>query len=158
MKLILPTAFVTVVLCLSICNANAQVFKCKSATGKVEFSDAGCDGVKSTEKLNIYSGTNSVDASSSRELLLRKENEELKSRLQEQRQITNTAPQRTQADLQADRIDTYVCERARRDYRVSSSSTSNNANYLESLRIAMYGACGMHEPNRTTVIQNTIVR
>lgn len=144
----------------SLANAAAQhVYKCKNVTGKIEFSDGPCQADRIGEKVPLRE--NSLDSSGSREYMLRKENEQLKEQLKNQQQAappyTGVAPQRTQPDLQAERIDTLACERAKRDYEVTASSTANSRAIVEAKRSAMYGVCGMREPDRNTItIENRI--
>ena len=136
-----------------------QIFKCKNAAGNFEFTDAPCSGTGA----QIRARTNSIDSSGSRELLLRQENERLKEQLQQQKIMspsnTNTAPQRTQPDLQSERIDAIACERAKRDYEVTANASSNSDKpaIVEAKRSMMYGTCGMREPNKNTTNVNVDV-
>jgi hypothetical protein len=135
-----------------------QVFKCQNASGTIEFSDKRCTGAHTSTQ--IKARTNSMDSSGSRELLLRQENEQLREQLKEQQKNVSlgaTAPQRTQPDLQADRIDGFACEKAKRDYEITASSTSNSWTVVEAKRSIMYGTCGMREPDKnTTNVNNRI--
>lgn len=133
-----------------------QVFKCLNAAGKVEFSDALCAGDRSIQKIKAQN--NVIDGSSAREYLLRNENEELKQKLiEQQRNLSSgaTAAQRTQPDLQAERIDTLACERAKRDYDVTANSKFNSAEIVEARRSIMFGTCGMREPTKNTTTIDT---
>ncbi len=67
------------------------------------------------------------------------------------------APQRTQPDLQSQRIDGIACEKAKRDYEVTASSTANSRAIVRSKRSMMYGTCGMKEPDENTVNIDTRV-
>jgi|GEM_PF-2474172 len=139
--------------------AAQQVFKCTNAAGKIEFSDAPCHGSRTVEKVRAQANT--LDLSGSRELQLRKDIEQLREQLKDQQQKAiptgALAPQRMQPDLQAERIDTLACERARRDYEVTASSTSNSQTIVEAKRSIMYGTCGMREPNKNSItIENRI--
>jgi hypothetical protein len=96
-------AFATAFFVLALSNSaeSQQMFRCKSPSGKVEFTDAPCTVGHASEALNIRNNANVLDGSGSRELVLRKENQELKDRLN---------AQKTQSDLQSERIDTIACE------------------------------------------------
>lgn len=136
-----------------------QLYKCQSANGKIEFTDAPCSGSRTSEKFNARD--NSIDTSGSRELSLRLENEQLRQQLREQQKSNTTAPsapQRTQADLQAERIDVLACERAKRDYEVTANSRSSGEAIIEAKRSMMYGTCGMREPDKNTTTVNTRIQ
>lgn len=161
MKIAVTVSSAWLVLALfSLNNAAAQhVYKCQNATGKIEFSDAPCQADRKGERIQLRE--NSLDSAGSREYLLRKENEQLKEQLKNQQQAAppygGMAPQRTQPDLQAERIDAIACERAKRDYEVTASSSVNSRAIVEAKRSMMYGACGMREPDRNTItIENRI--
>lgn len=149
-----------VVLALANQDAVAQhIFKCQNAAGGFEFSDAPCRGSRSSERLQIKE--NSIDTSGSREHQLRWENEQLKEQLRDQQRTTTSAgsgSQRTQPDLQAERIDTFACEKAKRDYEVTASSNANNRAIVEARRSIMYGTCGMREPDTKTVNRNDRIK
>jgi len=136
-----------------------QFFRCTSMAGKIEFSDKPCDGSRKAEKVQAQGNT--VDMSGGRELQLRRDVEQLREQLRDQQQkasSSNTlAPQRTQPDLQSDRIDTVACERSKRDYEVTVNSNYSNTPIVEAKRSMMFGTCGMREPNRNSVtIENNI--
>ena len=132
--------------------AGAQIFRCQNAMGKIEFSDAPCSSAHT--KSEIRARPNTLDSSGSRELLLRQENEKLREQLTQQQNTISrsTAPQRTQPDLQSERIDTIACERAKRDYEITANASSNSDKpaIVEAKRSMMYGTCGMREPNKNT--------
>lgn len=138
--------------------AQQQVFRCINAAGKIAFSDSPCGGATTGGRIAVQE--NSLDFSGSRESQLRRENEQLKEQLRDQHRLATSngnAPQRTQPDLQAERIDSIACERAKRDYEVTASSTANSSAVIESKRSIMYGTCGMREPNKSTVNVDTRV-
>ena len=132
--------------------AVAQIFRCQNAMGKIEFSDAPCNSAHT--KSEIKARSNTLDLSGNRELLLRQENEKLRQQLTQQQNTISigSAPQRTQPDLQSERIDTIACERAKRDYEVTANAGSNSDKpaIVEAKRSMMYGTCGMREPNKNT--------
>lgn len=139
-------------------NAQQRVYKCQSQAGKFEFSDAPCVGAGTSEKVQAQG--NSLDFSSIRELQLRRENERLKEQLRDQQKgadASGLAPQRTQPDLQAERVDTVACERAKRDYEVTANSNFNSSRIVEAKRSMMYGTCGMREPASNTINVDTRV-
>lgn len=137
------------------------VYRCKDNKGGVTFRDSPCQGHAREEVMDIQ--PNILNRSGDRERQLELENKLLKQQLQNQattqpqQSQTQQAPQRTPADLQAQQIDTIKCERARRDYEVTASSTANSPQIIEAKRSMMYGACGMSEPNRTDIrIRNSV--
>ena len=133
--------------------AQKPVYKCKGTTGKIQFTDSPCQGANEIEK-KIYIQSNTVDFSGSREYQLRRENEQLRDQLVEQQRksASNVSPpQRTEPHLQAERIDSIACERAKRDYEVTASSKFNSNTIVESKRSIMYGTCGMKEPDKNIV-------
>lgn len=133
-------------------SAQQQVYKCQNATGTFEFSDTPCNGAKTSER--IQARDNSLDFSSIRESQLRGENEQLREQLRDQQKgaiSAGAAPQRTQPDLQAERVDTIACERAKRDYEVTANSNYNSSRIVEAKRSMMYGTCGMREPDSKTI-------
>lgn len=136
--------------------AQQQIFKCKNPAGKIEFSDYPCQSSSAGGRIIVQQNT--LDFSGSRETQLRRENEQLKQQLRDQQKTAtsnDTAPQRTQPDLQAQRIDSIACERAKRDYEVTASSTANSHAVVDSKRSIMYGTCGMKEPDRNTINVDT---
>lgn len=139
-------------------SAQQNVYKCQNAAGKFEFSDAPCNGAKTGEKIQAQG--NSLDFSGSRESQLRRENEQLREQLRDQQKgaaSAGSAPQRTQPDLQAERVDTIACERAKRDYEVTANSNYNSSRIVEAKRSMMYGTCGMREPDSKTINVDTRV-
>jgi hypothetical protein len=144
--------------------AQAQVYRCTNAAGKVEFSDSPC--AAGVDAKVVAPSTGRDDRS------LARENEELKRRLfeAESRPVAPPqpvqgvaapapaapaparAPQRTQADLQAERADSYECERAKREYDVALSSRVGKSK-APAAEMAMYSACGMRPPDRTVIIE-----
>ncbi len=151
------TAAVLVVVLMSGGDVAAQsVFKCLNAAGKIEFSDAPCQGARTGARVQAQG--NSIDSSGSRELQLRFENEQLKERLldQERRAGASKGP-RTQQDLQAERVDSFVCEKAKRDYEVTANSNSSNPSIVQAKRSMMFGTCGMRGPDSNSFDVNTRV-
>lgn len=151
------TAAFLIAVLLSSGNASAQqVFKCLNSVGKVEFSDVPCQGARTGGRVEAQG--NSIDSSGSRELQLRFENERLKEQLREQeRRAASAKGSRTQQDLQAERVDSFACEKAKRDYEVTANSNSSNASIVQAKRSMMYGACGMREPDNKIVNVETRV-
>lgn len=154
--------FVLAMLIGIACSASAQVYRCTTPTGKVEYSGAPCDS-HSRDARVVVAPLSEADR-------LRQENETLRRQLQQQEQ-QNTVQQplpvrraiaqpeqatptpavgRTQADIQADRADSRECARAKREYEVALSSISER-NTSAAAEVAMYSACGMRNPDRTTI-------
>jgi len=138
--------------------AQQQVFKCKNAAGTIEFSDYPCGGGRTGGKISVQE--NSLDFSAGRDSQLRMENKQLKKQLRDQQRNATSngiAPQRTESDLQAQRIDSIACERAKRDYEVTASSKANSHAIVQSKKSMMYGTCGMKEPDQNTINIDTRV-
>jgi hypothetical protein len=131
------------------------VYKCSNPAGKIEFSDAPCPVGLVKERVQVRDNT--MDMSGTREQILLKENEQLRKQLKSQeaaRAVSEAAPRRTQADLQAERLDTAACQTAKRDYEVIASSKGNSEEIVNSKRSAMFAQCGMQEPAKQTIIIN----
>ena len=125
--------------------AAQNVFKCLNSAGKIEFSDAPCQGARAGARVQAQG--NSIDSSGSRELQLRFENEQLKERLLDQ--------ERRAAASKADRVDSFACEKAKRDYEVTANSNSSNPSIVQAKRSMMYGTCGLREPDNNSVNVDT---
>lgn len=140
-------------LCLVLLTGQARVYRCVDpATDAIRFSDIACQAQEQGTESIVR--PNSINTQGAREQALRYEIRQLKDQLQEQERRNDSAqPVRgmTQPDLQAERIDARACEQARRSYEVESGSISRNQARLNMKREAMYGACGMREPDRTEI-------
>lgn len=152
------TAAFLIATLMSSGDASAQhVFKCLNSAGKVEFSDAPCQGARTGGRVPAQG--NSIDSSGSRELQLRFENEQLKEQLRDQeRKAASAKGARTQQDLQAERVDSFACEKAKRDYEVTANSNSSNASIVQAKRTMMYGTCGMREPDHNIINVETRIQ
>lgn len=145
--------------------AGAQsVYKCVSAGGSLRYADAPCQPAESMRMVQLQ--PNSLDATTLREAILRQENERLREQVRSAQAGngpaeagTGAVPARTE-QAQAERIDSLACQRARRDYEVTASSSANTRAIIEAKRSMMYGACGMREPDvtRNVVHQTVVVR
>lgn len=132
--------------------ASAQVYKCTNAAGKVEFSDAPCTNASRAEVMAPRDNT--LDTSKARESAMRERMNELQQRMEEmeRRQQSESAQRgRTDADVLAERIDSEACERAKRSLDLEASSLKKNKDAIAAKRSAMYGACGMKEPDVTNI-------
>lgn len=149
--------FVFSTLLLAALSTHAQVYKCvEDKTGRISFSDIPCHG--KTSGSHIDATPNTLDYSGSREQALKSEVQTLREKLREQdSRVNRETVGRTQADLQAARIDTKACEDARWYYESESRTNPNNKAAIEAKRAAMYGACGMKEPDRVEVINRQVV-
>lgn len=123
----------------------AEVFKCTTASGKVEFTDAPC-GAKQTSAV-VDARPNSLDNSAVREQLLKIENQSLRDKLSAIQPAPATSMQR-QTDFA--RSDTPECRSARRDVEAAATSVENNRALIRARQSAMYIACGVREPDRQT--------
>jgi hypothetical protein len=155
MRYIIPAALL---LCCAI-TAQAQVYRCTGANGKVEFSDAPC-ATSSTDSRVVMPQAATGDRSLQMEnerlrmQLLEEQNKRLRAENAGARDAAATptpapappAVGRTQADLQAERANTYECEQARRNYEVALSAVTGRST-APAARAAMYSACGMLPPS-----------
>lgn len=131
----------------------AQTFyKCLNSQGRPEFSDKPCEASARQERLQPRDNT--LNASGLREQHLIQENQRLQQELGSQRASgqPGLSQGRTPSDLQAERIDSMACQRARRDLEIASNSISSNPAAIQARRSAMYGACGMKEPPQVIII------
>ncbi|NMG71169.1 DUF4124 domain-containing protein [Parazoarcus communis] len=152
-KLFLQCAAIATHFALAAPLAQAQVYKClDQKTGETAYSDIPCSISARTQAVNTE--PNVIDASGSREQALKKEIDALRDELRVHKSSAS-ASNRSQADLQAERIDSRACEQARRSYDIEAGSLKQNKAAIESKRAAMYGACGMQEPDKVE-INNTI--
>lgn len=143
-------------LCLFGLAGQTVVYRCvDEASGTVRFSDRACGPGEHGGSQVVR--PNTLDASGAREQALRSEIRQLREQLeaQERRVQAQPATGLTQPDLQAQRIDGWACQQARRSYELAAGSLLQNQADIEMKRSAMYGACGMREPDRTEVNVNT---
>lgn len=131
--------------------ANAQVFKCvDAATGKLAYSDTPCKKGSTGGVERIQNNT--IDSSGSREQALRRELQEMQRRMDS---LENKRDQptygRTESDLQAERADSRECEQAKRSYDIEAGSMTRSRSTVAAKESAMRSACGMREPDRTTI-------
>lgn len=133
---------------LLLCGASAvaqgQVFKCADdRTGKISYSNVPCHGTNSGREIRVQE--NSLDTSGAREQAMRRELNELRSRVQAMEQAPAAQPP------VANRMDSEECRQARRSYDIEAGSMTRNKSTVEAKRSAMYGACGMREPDRVEI-------
>jgi hypothetical protein len=129
--------------------AQAEVYKCVNAAGAVEFSDAPC--AKGQQGQVVEVKPNNLDTSEQREATLRSENQMLRDKLAASERAAADAKAQAPVDPQAYRMDSAACKTAKRDYEVTASSSAPNRAMLRARESAMYGACGMREPDRQTI-------
>ena len=129
--------------------ASAEVYKCTNADGKTGFSDAPCPKGQTGQVVEVKS--NSIDTSEQREQSLKSENQALKEKLAaaERGGAPNAQPA-APAGPDASRIDSAACKTATRDYEITAGSIAQNKALIRARESAMYGACGMREPDRQT--------
>jgi hypothetical protein len=136
--------------------ADAEVFRCTTAAGKVEYSDGPC--VNGTSR-PVQVNQNSLPSSGHREQVLRDENERLRKQLEVSKSanrlqsgITANTPAlgRTESDLAAEKGGSIECARAKRSYEVATSSIQQNRNTAAE-ELAMYSACGIKPPDKTVI-------
>lgn len=163
MKATRPAVIVAALACLLLASGQARVYECiDPATGAVTFSDLPCTrGAQATERVVR---PNSLDASGSRELVLKNELREMEAQLraqqaqlQAQQAQLDALSRQTGDTATAPRIDSRACAQATRSYELSAASLLGNQAEIEMKRSAMYGACGMREPDRNEVNVHTEV-
>jgi hypothetical protein len=131
--------------------ASAQIYRCTGPDGRTVFSDTAC--APGSPKLEPR--PNVVDTSGQRETQLRMENQALREQL-EQSQRTAAAP--APAPRENDRFDSAACKSARRDHELAANSVARNQALIDARAAAMYGACGLREPDRRTTTINIRTR
>ncbi len=132
---------------LMACDAIAQsAYKCDAGNGKFTYSDRPCPSSSKQREVNVTGNT--LDASGSRELLLREENERL---LRENSELRQQRPPSVQLDRPPERQTntalTEDCKQAKRSYEVLASSYSPKKKELEARRSEMFIARGQKEPD-----------
>jgi len=137
-------------------DATAQVYRCTNAAGKVEYSDAPCAVAHRENRVVAPKVERSQRELELENELLRRQISDERSRRQLRDSRAVEAPQvqtpygRTEADLQAERADSHECARAKRDYEVILSSIAGKSR-APAAEAAMYSACGMRAPDKTTI-------
>ena len=123
-------------------SAQAEVYKCETDSGKIEFSDSPCANNAKGGKIVVK--PNSLDTSAVREQNLREQNQQLQEKLN-----SNTGnSQQTNNTANSSLMDSYACKQAKRDYEVTASSIDKDPAMLQMRSSAMYAACGIREPDR----------
>lgn len=149
----LPAAALLVALCWSAPCA-AQIYKCVDpASGHTSFTDQPCAPGHTAAEMALPE-PNTVDSSGAREQILMREMEALRERL---RAVEEARIQRSDADLQAERVNSFACSQAQRAYELEAGALKQNEAAIEAKRAAMYGACGLREPDRIEIEQKVIV-
>lgn len=128
---------------------SAQVYKCVSRDGKIEFSNVSCPTTATGAQVRVT--PNSTDMSGSREQTLQAENARLREQLQAQQaqaqqdEARSVQPRRTEADLRAEKSGTVECRNATKKYQweTADANKSRKPPDLTAYRLAMYSACGM---------------
>lgn len=142
-------------MCLLL-SGQARVFRCEEASGAIRFSDVPCARGEAEAEYAVK--PNTVDTSGAREQILKRQVQSLQEQLQQQQQQQQASQPavigRTQPDLQAERIDTAACEQATRAYEIEAGSMLSDKASVEMKRAAMYGACGMREPDKVEINVN----
>jgi hypothetical protein len=150
----IPTLIVLAALLASPA-AEAQIYKCMDPTTKrINFTDRPCAEGEKAEQIEVL--PNTVDTSGSREQVLLHEMATLQARLRQAEQAAATPP-RSGAELQAERVDSHACAQARRAYELEAGAFKNNPDAIDAKRAAMYGLCGLREPDRVDIRQEVVV-
>jgi Domain of unknown function (DUF4124) len=98
---------------------SAQVFKCVSPDGKIEFSNIACPS--SATKSAVRVAPNSTDMSGSREQTLSVENQQLRERMKAQDDQAELPPSRSDASglSGSDKSKSVECRNATKKYLIS---------------------------------------
>lgn len=147
-------AMMLVGMCLLL-SGQARVYRCEEASGSVRFSDVPCASGEAGAEYEVK--PNTVDSSGSREQVLKRQVQSLQEQLDQQQAAPPAAAGRSQPDLQAERIDNAACEQAARAYESEAGSMFGDKASVEAKRVAMYGACGMREPDKVEINVNNSV-
>lgn len=145
------TVWVVACTCFYAPLASAEVYRCTNSAGKTEFSDAPCPRGSASKSLDIR--PNVVDTSDFREQSLKAENQELRNQLATRQAdaATATANSGSTTPPDASRIDSAACRTAKHDLEITASSIVKNPAMFRAREAAMYGACGLREPDRTNI-------
>ncbi len=123
-------------------SVQAEVYKCSTDSGKIEFSDSPCPNNSKGGKILVK--PNSLDTSATREQNLRDQNQKLQEKLNSNSVNSQQMTRTTDPSL----MDSYGCKQAKRDYEVTASSIDKDPAMLQMRSSAMYAACGIREPDR----------
>ena len=148
----MKTFFSAVVIFFSLASScGAEVVKCTTADGKVEYTDGVCaSGIGRAISVN----QNTLASSAVRELASKDETEQ---RTQLHSEAGAPILGRTESDLAAEKAGTVECARAKRNYEVAASSIQRNRNTAAD-ELAMYSACGIKPPDKTVYkLRNGVV-
>lgn len=140
------------ILALAGPSVHAQlIYRCTDAAGKVQLSDKAC-GKDAVDGSRVHLRPNTLDTSGARELQLREENARLREQIQQPQGGAGSSYGRTEADLQAERSNSYECKQAQRNHEVAASSvTAPNGAARRAAEQRMRAACGMREPTQVNV-------
>lgn len=127
--------------------ASADIYKCVNNVGKIEFSDAACLAGSAGKAIGVK--PNVLDTSDQREQSLKAENKMLRDKLAANQ--ADSSIQRASNNSDSSRIDSAACRTAKHDYEITASSIDKNPAMLRARESAMYGACGLREPDRTHI-------
>lgn len=134
-----------------------QAYKCTSVSGRIQYTDAPCARSDSASKVSIQPNTlGTVDP---RHNLPHHDAALVDGRrrvAQRDAPAPPAVPHATAVDEPSlARIDSVACQRAKRDYDVTASSSANSHAIIAAKRSMMFGACGQREPdvNQTLVIE-----
>lgn len=129
--------------------------KCTSASGNIQYTDAPCARSDTASKVSIQ--PNALGTVDPRDRLLRHDAAPIDGQRRIAQQDAAPPPAVAHATVDAEpslaRIDSVACQRARRDYEVTASSSANTRAIIDAKRSMMYGACGQREPD----VKQTIV-
>ena len=137
----------------------AQVYKCVTSDGKIEFSNLGCQSKASAQV--VRSTPNEIDTSAQRNYLDRLEAQKLREQLDMQERTSKRLAQAqristTDADTRAELARSPECARASWDYKVASSRlTGERRQSARPEMLRMYAACGMREVPGEVIVQSS---
>lgn len=153
-----------------------ETYKCRHASGRVEFTDKPCPEKSTTENVSATAfpadQPSVAGPANSRNVHL-KTLDSLVSEaigrgdLRSARELATTpehwskiheaeAPrQKTSAEIQAEIANSEECKRAKRNYELEAGLVKQEKESIDAKKRFMYSACGMQEPNSVNV-NNTV--
>lgn len=124
--------------------SSAQLYKCTSPNGKVEFSDKPCASDKRPEYVNPRDNT--IDTSGHREQAMRSEIRDLRQRVERAEiKYSNQNQTSDQTTTAQPKINQRACDEAKNQYEIAARSITDKSAAGGRLEL-MRSACGLPTP------------